>query len=141
MHRLALSFIFFGALAVSAASAEWTPKTIHGIEYPRLALLSRTEGTVEVECVVRSDGTVAQVYILSGTQLLAEPSQENARKWKFRKEGVTENSGDRFVLRYVFRIDGVASARRPTAFSFDFPNVVVVSSPSIHWMPQKASTR
>ena len=123
------------------------PKRVVGMDYPRLATYSATEGTVRLKCLLDEDGLVSSIEVVSGVGLLAEAAQANARQWKFARPQIAMRSptvdshGDGqttgiLVLVYEFRISGVTTGSPTSRFVFDFPDRVSVTTQSAHWMPQ-----
>src|SRR5436309_1189734 len=69
--RVAALIILMIASACHADDAAvWTPARIVNIDYPLLALQSRTHGPVEIECILAGDGSVSSAKIRSGSALL-----------------------------------------------------------------------
>jgi protein TonB len=52
--------------------------------YPAVAREMRLAGTVRVRAVIGTDGTVHQVEVLSGSQLLAQSAIAAVRQWRYR---------------------------------------------------------
>ena len=79
-------FAIFGFSLVAATllhadtrkSVKTTPPT-----YPAIALKMRIEGTVKMDVTIDPDGSVADVKVLSGHQLLASAAQEAVKKWRY----------------------------------------------------------
>jgi TonB family protein len=68
--------------------------TLHGAEirktkrvvqpkYPELALKMRVEGTVKLEAVVDSDGSVKNVIFISGPPLLKSAAIDSLKEWQY----------------------------------------------------------
>ena len=51
--------------------------------YPDLAKKMHIHGTVRVEAVVRSNGTVKTTRVLGGNPVLGEAAEDAVAKWKF----------------------------------------------------------
>lgn len=51
--------------------------------YPELAKKMNIHGTVRVEAVVRSNGTVKSTRVLGGNPVLGEAAENAVAKWKF----------------------------------------------------------
>jgi len=51
--------------------------------YPELAKKMHLHGTVRVEAVVRSNGTVKSTRVLGGNPVLGEAAEDAVAKWKF----------------------------------------------------------
>jgi TonB family protein len=52
-------------------------------EYPRLAMSLNLTGAVQLQAVVRADGTVKQVKVIGGHPVLAEAAAAALMKWRF----------------------------------------------------------
>jgi protein TonB len=52
--------------------------------YPKLAILRRTEGTVQLRAIIGRDGAVRELHVLSGDAVLAFAAQEAVKQWRFR---------------------------------------------------------
>jgi len=53
-------------------------------EYPKEPKASGIEGKVSLHCLVRSDGTVDKVEIISGEEPFLEAAKVAVRKWKYQ---------------------------------------------------------
>src|SRR5260370_27445953 len=51
--------------------------------YPAIALKMRIEGTVKMDVTIEADGSVADVKVLSGHQLLASAATDAVKKWRY----------------------------------------------------------
>lgn len=67
--------------------------------FPDIARKMNIRGAVQLEAVVRPDGTVKQVKVLGGHPLLAETAARAVMQWRFRPE----ESESREVVRVTFR--------------------------------------
>jgi protein TonB len=65
---------------VSAARLVYQPKP----EYPQLAKITRTEGTVEFEAVIGKDGTIEELKVLRGHPLLLKAALDAVRQWRYQ---------------------------------------------------------
>jgi periplasmic protein TonB len=52
-------------------------------DYPAVAKQLKMQGTVELEAVISTEGTVAEVHIVSGNPVLTKAAVEAVKKWKF----------------------------------------------------------
>jgi periplasmic protein TonB len=52
--------------------------------YPQLAITNRIQGTVHLNAVITSHGTLEELRVLSGLPLLARAAREAVAQWKFR---------------------------------------------------------
>lgn len=51
--------------------------------YPAIAVKMRVEGTVKLDATIDPDGTVSDVKVVSGHQLLVQAAVEAVKKWKY----------------------------------------------------------
>jgi protein TonB len=65
---------------VSAARLIYQPKP----EYPEIAKMTRTEGTVEFEAVIGKDGTIEELKVLRGHPLLVKAALDAVRRWRYQ---------------------------------------------------------
>jgi protein TonB len=59
------------------------PKKMVQPKYPEIALKMRVEGTVKLEAVVDSDGTVKNVIVVSGHSLLKATAVDCVKQWEY----------------------------------------------------------
>jgi len=52
--------------------------------YPILARLTRTSGTVRLQCVIGTDGRIANLTFVSGHPLLVKAAMDAVRQWRYR---------------------------------------------------------
>jgi len=59
---------------------------IHRVEpiYPRLAIQTRREGSVELHAVISTDGSIQSLEVLSGDPLLIQSALAAVREWRYR---------------------------------------------------------
>lgn len=55
--------------------------------YPDIAKNMSLKGTVQLQALVRADGTVKEVHVLGGHPMLAAAAQDAVMKWKYQPEG------------------------------------------------------
>jgi TonB family protein len=76
--------VLAGALfAVYAAADTRKPVANPDPEYPEIARRMNISGTVKVELVIASDGTIKSAKVLGGHPLLADAVQKALKKWKY----------------------------------------------------------
>jgi TonB family protein len=81
--------LFTLALLISSAIAQTFPETkvivtkLSAPTYPRMALLARIAGTVELNIVVRPDGRIESIDVVSGHPMLKAAAIESAQKTEF----------------------------------------------------------
>jgi TonB family protein len=74
-------FCLFAATLVHADTRK-SVKTIPPV-YPAIALKMRIEGTVKLDVTIDADGTVSDVKVVSGHQLLASAAVDAVKKWRY----------------------------------------------------------
>ena len=59
---------------------------IHRVEpiYPRIAIMARIEGPVNLAAVIARDGTIENLRVLSGHPMLAPAAVDAVRQWRYR---------------------------------------------------------
>jgi TonB family protein len=84
--KLSLVFVALGIFIFSAAilradnrKAVKTPPPV----YPAIAARMKIEGSVKLDATIDADGTVSDVKVVSGHQLLAGAAVEAVKKWKY----------------------------------------------------------
>lgn len=78
---IAVSFVLFAATfayADTRKSVKTSPPS-----YPAIALKMKVEGTVKLDVTIDPDGTVSDVKVVSGHQLLVSAAVEAVKKWKY----------------------------------------------------------
>jgi protein TonB len=65
---------------VEAANLIYGPKP----DYPQLAKLARIQGTVRLEALIATDGTIKHLRIKSGHPLLVKAALEAVERWRYR---------------------------------------------------------
>ncbi|MGH9681651.1 MAG: energy transducer TonB [Candidatus Acidiferrales bacterium] len=74
-------FCLFAATLVHADTRK-SVKTVPPV-YPAIALKMRIEGTVKLDVTISPDGSVSDVKVVSGHQLLASAAVEAVKKWRY----------------------------------------------------------
>src|SRR4051812_17918646 len=105
--RVAALLILTIASACHAEDAAvWTPARIVNIDYPLLALQSRTHGPVEIECMLADDGSVSSAKIRSGSALLGRAVLERIGEWRFRaSSSAAPKSPAAVTLTFTFQLE------------------------------------
>ena len=84
--KLSFVLVTFGIFILSAAilhaDNRKAVKTSPPV-YPAIAAKMRIEGSVKVDATIDADGTVSDVKVVSGHQLLAGAAVEAVKKWKY----------------------------------------------------------
>lgn len=65
---------------VEAAKAIFKPTP----QYPPLAKMARIQGTVRLEAIISTDGTIQDLKVLSGHPLLVKAAMEAVQKWRYQ---------------------------------------------------------
>lgn len=62
-----------------------TPKKTRTVPplYPADAKYGRIQGAVNMECIVRTDGTKARIRAINGPEVLREPAVTSLKQWKY----------------------------------------------------------
>jgi TonB family protein len=94
--------LLLGVLRV--ANAEWMPVHILGAFYPEVAQQARVEGTVVVFATLADDGKVTEVVRVSGPDILGPSALSSARRWRFKRNGVT--TGSTVTIEFEFKLVG-----------------------------------
>jgi periplasmic protein TonB len=74
------------AAPVRVGSGVQSAKLVFGPKpaYPRLALATRTQGTVRIQALIGRDGTIRNLQVLSGPPLLLAAAIEAVQQWRYR---------------------------------------------------------
>jgi len=109
-----------------------------------LPLQARIQGTIRFEVTTDRTGNVTSVTTVSENllnrdrdRLFAEAVIESLKEWRFQG---TNNVESKTTITYIFKIDGVASAKRTDSFVFDYPGTVTVTA-GLPKMPDIADDR
>jgi protein TonB len=65
---------------VIAAQALYQPRPV----YPPLAMMARIQGTVVLQAIIGTDGTVQDLKVLNGHPLLVRAAIEAVRTWRYQ---------------------------------------------------------
>ena len=126
-------FLSFAAIALAVIcnaqpNGAWIPSKIRGILYPNLARHSKLEGDVKAKCVIKEDGSVADVEILSSPHsLLSNEVKNNLLQWKFLHRGSRADKNEAIVT-YTFQLTGECEDERlckETEFWYEYPYHVI----------------
>jgi TonB family protein len=83
-----LSFCLFAATSLHADNRK-SVKTVAPV-YPAIAAKMKIEGTVKLDATIDPDGSVSDVKVVSGHQLLVQAAIDAVKKWKYESgEGKT----------------------------------------------------
>jgi TonB family protein len=74
-------FCFFAA-ALLHADTRKSVKTVPPV-YPAIAAKMKVEGTVKLDATIDPDGSVTDVRVVSGHQLLVQAAIDAVKKWKY----------------------------------------------------------
>lgn len=81
---VSLPIVAFCLLAVTLLHAD-TRKSVKTVPpvYPAIAARMRIEGTVKLDVTVDPDGSVEEVKVVSGHQLLVSAAVDAVKKWRY----------------------------------------------------------
>ena len=87
------------AEALLHADTRKSVKTVPPV-YPAIAAKMKVEGTVKLDATIDSDGSVSDVKVVSGHQLLVQAAIDAVKKWKYESgDGKsTQNVSVEFAL-------------------------------------------
>lgn len=91
--------------------------------YPILAKTARVSGRVQVKVTVQN-GAVVQADVISGHPLLASPTVDNVKTWKFDKTG---NAAFTVTFVYELEKDEVSEASNPK-IELELPTFVRITA-------------
>jgi TonB family protein len=133
MHRAILvgTAILFLLAAGWSHSDQERPTRVVSLHYPCLALKSRIQGTVRVQCAIGKDGLCSEVKPISGHPLLLKDALDNLKKWRYSPSAISTQKLRSALVQYRFVI-GPASKyvyEPDVVVTFDSPNTVTVVAP------------
>ncbi|MEO6401671.1 MAG: energy transducer TonB [Vicinamibacteria bacterium] len=84
--KLGCSLKTLAACKLFASVLDATPKKIKNVHpvYPLAAKEAHVQGAVMLEYVVRSDGAVDRVRVVSGPELLRDAAMTSIKEWKYQ---------------------------------------------------------
>lgn len=82
---LFLAVPFTSSLAQDPASAARKIVTRNSPQYPQLARTMNVAGTVKLEAMVASNGSVKSIDVKGGNPLLVQSAESSVRGWKWEK--------------------------------------------------------
>jgi periplasmic protein TonB len=65
---------------VQAAKLIYSPRPL----YPRVALTTRTQGTVVIRAVIARDGSIGHLQLIGGPPLLVQAAMDAVRQWRYK---------------------------------------------------------
>jgi protein TonB len=68
--------------------------------YPPLAIQTRTQGVVQIECVIGVDGRVSNMQVVSGPALLIQAAMNAVREWRYRPTMLNDDP-----VEVIMRVD------------------------------------
>jgi|WetSurMetagenome_2_1015567.scaffolds.fasta_scaffold1918790_1 outer membrane biosynthesis protein TonB len=94
MRKQYWGFLLFTLIiCVNTLASNWKPKRIVGMNYPNIARMANLQGTIQLKCIVETDGSVKSVEFQknaespSSPEILISAATENIKKWLlFRPE-------------------------------------------------------
>ena len=93
------------------------------LEYPQMARQARIQGVVVVWARLDEKGNVLDTKALSGAEVLAAASLENAKRWRFQP-----NAARAAVIVYNFRVTDSESKSGCSHFSLEPPNFATITA-------------
>lgn len=103
------------------------PLKLVSIEYPRLALFAKIEGTVQIAYKISDQGKPIIEQIAGKDVLLKKAAQDNFINWRFPIEETSFKHGDFKTMEYKFEIKGNCKfSFCPSEFEFTAPNKVLI---------------
>jgi hypothetical protein len=125
--QMTIGILIFCGILSGQSAAERSVRRIVSIEYPRLAILARVQGMINVRCSIDAAGKVTAVHTLSyqgnteqGKSLLRHAIEDGLKEWLF--EGADAPS--EVTLHCVFILQEVTKNR----FIFEPPGRITVIS-------------
>lgn len=131
MHPLKIAVLLGMTLRCLAGQGPtWIPARLVSIDYPLLALQSRTEGVVKVECAIAPDGSVSTAKIASGSPLLGGAVLARIGEWRFRREAgaASVHPEATVTITFQFVLEKAIVVQSKTKFVFDYPDTATVIS-------------
>lgn len=101
------------AQATASADAQQTGAVLVKLSppvYPPLARQARIMGYVEVQVLIRQDGSVESAEVVSGHPILKIAAVESAQKSQFECRGCSEPKS--YALTYIFAMDDLKIAKQ-----------------------------
>jgi TonB family protein len=80
---LACTAFLGSSVALAQANSQRKVLTRVAARYPELAVRMNVQGTVRIEVVVRTNGTVKSTRVLGGSPVLVQAAVEAAQRWRF----------------------------------------------------------
>jgi TonB family protein len=96
--------------AQRARIADVTIQEPNATLYPRLDQRTKVEGSVELQALVGTDGTIQELHVLRGPAVLGSAAREAVLQWKFKpytQNGVAVETYARITVNFTIKvIDG-----------------------------------
>jgi TonB family protein len=118
---------------------EMLPIRVVSMHYPCLALKSRIQGNVRVQCAIGKNGACLGVKPILGHPLLLKDAVENLKKWRY-SPSAGPMAARSVVVQYRFVIGATTKAldEPDVVVTFDSPNTVTVVAPFDSQVPCRA---
>jgi TonB family protein len=132
MLRICVLAVLFGLLPVLGAQPLDRPvrvKRVVGLSYPSLALIEGVQGKVQLAAVISRNGTVENVRVLAGAEVLASAAEKALKMWRF--EPCTTSGGKcetTVVFSFIIGDEHCDGPKCPDQCIFDLPNMVEIRS-------------
>ncbi len=121
-----LTCVFFICVLGACAQPRITVKRVVGLDYPWLAALAGAQGKVELVALISPDGSVSEVRVVSGHDLLLGPANETLSQWIFAGCEASKSFCEARVV-FDFVLEGVCDKSRcDTRFVADLPSFVEI---------------
>jgi TonB family protein len=96
-------------------------------DYPRLARISRLQGSVRVDFKIGPSGEVLLVRGSGADKVLLRSSEENIRQWTFVPPSVVADSSSPHHIVYVYKLTGAAEYYdSPPTITVDLPDKIEI---------------
>lgn len=123
-------------LLCAPCRGDWCATRFESLAYPRLAVQAQISGSVKLEVILDSVGSIETVRALSGHPILARAALENIRTWRFSR--CTGPDGELTVsFEYKFELQRANDPRPVPILQYEHPYKVKVTARSESWQPIK----
>jgi TonB family protein len=112
--RASMTSLPMNAAAHERLVSETTPDFHQSIEspYPALGQHTRVQGTVVLQAIVRADGSIQDLRVLSGPAILSSAAQEAVRQWRFKpymENGEAVETVAKITVNFTIRVQESSS--------------------------------
>lgn len=129
-HKTLLMCAVLVFISYAEASTSWLPARVLAMVYPWDARAARIEGDVQASCSLRSDGSVADVVIISGHPVLARSVRTNLLRWIFRRADSGGGPLKQVKVTFSFQLKGncIRSNKCKEESWYEYPDHIIVVS-------------